>query len=240
MEKIIIEPEARFKFERLCDSLHPEEVGGQFYGLRDGDHTIIKDVLPVPNISTKKNTTYIRHSWGDHWASMYGKTVQLDKLGKFHSHPTGAIPSTQDMKACPGLHLWLIHHRKGEHTFLAARDYVNREVVLINEPHAELNIPHIRGDKLILGHSFVDSSGIIQTSNSGSKIFTLKNETRRILILALQNSRYRNDVNLKEVVRRSGRTRSTVRKHLNLCREAGLLTYGWSNRNYKIKEECFA
>lgn len=240
MEKILIEPEARFKFERLCDSHHPQEVGGYFYGIKDGDQTIIKDVFPVPNTSDKKNSQFKGHEWGDYWSTTYQKTIQMDKLGNFHSHPNGAIPSTQDMRACSGLHIWLIHHNKGEHTFIVARDYVNREVVLINEPHTEIIKPHLKGDTLVLGHSFVDSSGIIQSSFASSKILTLKNETRRLLILALQHRSWRDTVDLSEVVKRSGKTRATVRKHLNLCIDAELLEKGWSNREYKIKESCFA
>ncbi len=238
MEKLLLEPEARFKFERLCDSWHPEEVGGYFLGIRDGDNTIIKDVFPVPNTaeSSKKRNTYGEHSWGDFWSQLYGKTVRLDILGKFHSHPNGSIPSTNDMKACPGLHIWLIHHKKGEHTFLAGRDYVNREVMLLNEPHEEIIKPHLKGDRLMLGISYVASSGVIHSHRATSKILTLKNESRRILLLGLQNRRYGGRINVDEVVIRSGKSRATVRKHLNFCIEAGLLEKGWSRGEYRIKD----
>jgi len=242
MEKILVEPEARFKFERLCDSHHPEEVGGHFLGVRVKDKTIVKEVFPVPNVidNSKKRNTYREHDWGDFWATTYSKTVNLEKLGKFHSHPNGAIPSTQDMKACPGLHMWLIHHNKGEHTFLAARNYVNLEVILINEPHEEVSCPQIKGDKLILGLGYVESSGHLEINGVVNSIVSLKDETRKILLLALQHRGYSNRVDLDEVVKRSNRTKTTVRKHLNLCVKIGLLGPYWRRGQYVVKESCFA
>jgi len=62
----------------------------------------------------------------------------------------------------------------------------------------------------------------------------LKDETRRILILAFKNSYPSGKININRVVEESGRNRSTVRKHLNICLREGIIKRLWS-RDYQIK-----
>ena len=94
MEKILIEPEARFRLERLCDSNHPEEVGGYILGSKIENDIVIQDIFPVPNIADNKRSHFKEHNWGDHWSRLYGRTIGLEKFGRFHSHPSGSIAGT--------------------------------------------------------------------------------------------------------------------------------------------------
>jgi len=237
MEKILIEPEARFTLERLCDSFHPQEIGGFLLGEKIEGDSVIKRIFPVPNVSEKPRTNhYKKHSWGDHWSQMYSKTVNIEQLGDFHNHPNGTIPSTQDMRACPGLHLWVIHHQMGQHTFRASRDYQDREVLLLNEVR-EMTKPHFEGDLFHLGTIFVNSIGQLNINPYSEKILNLKNETRRIYLIAIQNVElWSKRIDLKNTVEQSGKSRQTVRNHLNICVKNGLLGKSWNGRDYKLAE----
>jgi len=48
--KVILGVEARFKLERLCDSVYAQECGGLLLGEEPSDRYWIKDIFPVPNI----------------------------------------------------------------------------------------------------------------------------------------------------------------------------------------------
>jgi len=245
MEKLMIEPEPRFRLERLCDDRHPEEVGGYIFGRTVEGDSILKDVFPVPNVieGSKKRTTYRKHEWGDHWSTLFGASTGLIRLGEFHTHPNGTVPSAQDMRACPGLHLWVIHHSRGEHTFVSARDYVNLEVVLVNESHEVSSKPRLIGGRLELGMAVVNQTGQIDFDGFSRKVLELKNNTRRILLLALSyvdRRRFgRDEVELELVVDKSGFARSTVLKHLNELVKQGLLEKPYRG-TYEIPEEWFS
>jgi len=235
MEKILIETEARFKLERLCDSRHPQEVGGYLLGCNIEDDTLIQDIFPVPNTSDNKTRSYKEHSWGEHWTNLYGKTVNLKAIGAFHSHPNGTIPSEGDMKACRGLNIWVIHHGIGQHTFSASRDFRNREVLLLNEKREVISKPHFVGDAFHLGTPIIRYNGRLELDGYSKETLKLKNETRRILLLALKHASPSNGyVDLDKVIEESGRTKQTVRNHLNLCLKKGLLRKYWSRGNYRV------
>lgn len=232
MEKIYVESEARFKIERLCDTHHPQEVGGYLLGATIESDIIVKDIFPVPNTSDSRQSQYKEHSWGNYWSDLYSKTIDLSRLGKFHSHPNGTIPSAGDMQACPELHLWVIHHSRGEHTYRASRNYRDREVLLLNEPR-ELVKPRFIGDSFQLGTVMIDDLGRLKIDQLSESLMELKGETRRILLIAWRNVDH-GRVNLDRVAHQSGRTKSTVRKHLNRCLKKGLLTKGWRRGDYKV------
>lgn len=234
MEKILIEPEARFRLERLCDSKHPQEVGGYFLGSQIEEDVLIQDIFPVPNTSDFKNRQYKEHNWGDHWTSLYGKTVALKALGRFHSHPNGSIPSEGDMKSCRGLNIWVIHHGRGQHTFSGSRDFKNREVLLLNEKREVITRPHFVGDSFHLSTPIIDRDGRLELDNYSKAVLTLKDETRKMLMLSLKHADPSNRVNLKRVVEESGRTKTTVRKHLGVCLKKGLLESHWRRGEYVI------
>jgi len=237
MEKIFIEPEARFKLERLCDGNHPQEVGGYLLGQKIENDILIKDMFPVPNIAEEleKRSHYKEHPWGDHWSGLYAESIDLHKQGKFHSHPNGSIPSTGDMKSCPNLHIWIIHHGVGQHTFVAARDCHNREVLLLNQPQEEITKPHFVGENFHLSTPIIRFNGRLELDGYSKEVLKLKDETRRILLLALKHARPSNGyVNLDKVIEDAGRTRQTIRNHLNRCLKRGLLRKSWSRGDYKV------
>lgn len=241
MERVLIEPEARFRLERLCDSLWPQEVGGYLLGEVVDPDIVVKDAFPVPNVSEKSKRNYYKeHPWGDRWCKIYAKVIGLSRLEsfKFHSHPDGTIPSAGDMRACPGLNLWVIHHDIGKHTFRASRDYHDREVLLLNEPR-EIVRPHFEGDNYNLGTIVIDSLGRLGMNPRSEVMMEVKDETRRLLLLALRSAR-RGRVDVDSIVKHSGRTRTTVRKHLNNLVDLGLLKKGWRRGDYEIVEEAGA
>lgn len=245
MERLLIEPEPRFRLERLCDERHPEEVGGFIFGHTIEGDSVVKDVFPVPNVieGGKKRTTYRKHDWGDHWSTLFGASTGLPRLGDFHSHPNGSIPSTQDMRACPGLHVWVIHHRRGEHTFVSARDYVNLEVILVNEPHETPSKPRLIGGRLELGMAVVNQTGQLDFDGYSRKVLELGDTTRRVLLQSLSNVEKKSWgpvlVDVDAVIGRVGFTRSTVLKHLNDLVKKGLLEKPYRGE-YHVPEDWFS
>jgi proteasome lid subunit RPN8/RPN11 len=232
VEKIYVEADARYRLERLCDAKHPQEVGGYLLGEAVADDTVIRDIFPVPNVALKTDSTYQAHGWGASWADLYSQARGLSQLGQFHSHPNGAIPSARDMEACPQLHLWVIHHARGQHTYHASRDYRDRAVVFF-DAHGEAVMPRFLGDDLHLGTIRVDNRGRLQGDALSTKLVALKDETRRLLFLSWQNVAY-GDIDLDRVARQSGRTKATLRKHLTLCLHHGLLEKGWKRGHFKV------
>jgi len=235
MEKILIEPKARFQLKRLCDSKHPEEVGGYLLGSKIDEDILIQDIFPVPNVhNSNRFNHYKEHSWGENWSNLYGITLGLKLVGSFHSHPKGTIPSQQDMKACRGLNVWVLHHGMGRHTFSGSRDFIDREVLLLNKKREIATKPHFVGDKFHLSTPIITNLGRIDFDGYSREVLKLKDETRRMLLLALKHTEPSGRVDLDRVVKESGRTRATVRKHLGLCLKKALLREHWRRGEYKV------
>jgi len=177
MEKILLDSKAKLKLETLCDAKHPEEVGGYLLGYKYLEDTIIRDIFPVPNVEegNKKYRTYREHSWGGYWCNLYASSIGLYKQGKFHSHPNGTIPSVRDIDACSDLWIWVIHHKMGQHTFIAARNSQNREIVYLKQPEEAIFTPHFVGEKFYLGIPIVNFLGKIELDEQSKK----NNETKR-------------------------------------------------------------
>lgn len=232
VEKIYVESETRFKLERLCDAKHPQEVGGYLLGETVEGDAVIRDVFPVPNVAADKDSTYQEHVWGASWSELCSKASGLSKLGHFHSHPNGAIPSAQDMEACPNLHIWVIHHTRGQHTYRASRNYKDRVVLLVDASEERVK-PRFVGNSLQLGTIWVDERGRLQIDSLSKKLLALKDETRRLLFISWQNVEY-GYIELDKVAHQSGRIKATIRKHLTLCLKNGLLEKGWKRGTFKV------
>lgn len=216
--KMLVNPNCRFKLERLCDSKHPEEVGGKLLGIQEGNDVIVKDVFAIPNASNSRTTRYKEYSPCQYFLPLYEKMVMLTKIGNFHSHPNGTIPSEGDMKACPGLNLWVIHHRRGEHTFTASKNYEHLEVVLLNEPH-EKSVAGFRGGQFFLGDLEIDSFGRLIGNEKSLALLNLPDKTRRAYIKFLQLKDRGGYVETKQLAEALNVTVQTVRNWLKKARK---------------------
>lgn len=211
--KLMLEPEARFKLERLCDHRHPQEVGGKLLGYFEGNDALVKDIFGVPNNSDQPNSRYKSYSPYQYFLPLYEKMVQLESFGSFHSHPNGTIPSEADMKSCSGLNLWVIHHRIGEHTFAASKDYQHLEVIMLNEPQ-ERRVGGFRGNKFFLGDLEIDEFGRLLGDNKSLELLKLPDKTRRAYLKFLQLKDGWGDVQTKEIATALNSTPQTVRRWL--------------------------
>ena len=214
--KLLIDPQARFKLERLCDYMYPQEVGGKLLGCIEGSDVILQDIFAVPNSAEQKNGHYLEYSPYKYFLPLYLKMVQLENLGNFHSHPNGTIPSEQDMKVCSGLNLWVIHHNRGEHTFTGAKNYEHLETILLNEAQ-EIRIGGFRGNKYFLGDLEVDNFGRLLGDNDSLELLKLPYKTRRAYLKFLQlnsGSASWSRVQLKDLAIALNSTPTTVRKWL--------------------------
>lgn len=211
--KLLIEPLARFKLERLCDYKHPQEVGGKLLGQHINGAAVVKDIFAIPNSSQEPNRNYSSYSPYEYFLPLYEKMVSLQSFGQFHSHPNGTIPSESDMRACNGLNLWVIHHRIGEHTFAGSKDYQHLEVILLNEVQ-EKRVIGFRGNRFFLGDIEVDDFGRIITDEKTLELLQLPEKTRKAFIKFLQYKDRWGEVETKVLAEALNVTNQTVRKWL--------------------------
>lgn len=211
--KISLDPQARFKLERLCDFKHPREVGGRLLGMKTDDGFLIKDIFAIPNASDTPTHSYKEYSPVKYFLPLYEQMTKQNGIGNFHSHPNGSIPSEQDMKSCSGLNLWVIHHRMGEHTFAGSKDYEHLEVVLLNEPQ-EIRVANFRGQSFFLGDLEIDVYGRLIGEKKSLELLKLPEKTRRAYLAFLQEKKDRYNVDAKNIAERLNVTKQTARNWL--------------------------
>lgn len=225
MKKVILDSKARFKLERLCDAVYPQECGGALFGPQNSETVWVTDIFPVPNIAEEKNNNYHEHSWGNCWRDLYGKTNNASCLGTFHSHPNGSIPSTQDMSAYndSNLHLWVVHHGKGEHTFQASIGITHVNFELAAMPVRELSGPELTDFGFRLGEVLIDEHGRLVMDNISSRLMAL-NEKQRITYLAVLKVKDRwNDFYVKDLVVKLNLSKPTINQRLKALVQAKLV-----------------
>jgi len=228
--KLILEPTARFKLERLCDYKHPREVGGKLLGNRTEKTFIVKDIFAIPNASETPRNTYVEYSPYTYFLDIYEKIVKLSKIGNFHSHPNGTVPSEGDMKACSGLNVWLIHHNRGEHTFVSARNYEHLETILLNEPQ-ERRSSGFLDNKFFLGDIEIDSFGRVIGEMKSLELLKLPEKTRIAYLKFLQLKDSWNEVETKQLAEALNVTRQTARNWLKKAKKLVRTTrYGFKER----------
>lgn len=221
--KVLLDLDARFKLERLCDCMHPEEVGGKLLGAQEENNILINDVFAIPNASDTRRRSYKEYSPHQYFLPLYEKMTMLTQIGNFHSHPNGSIPSEVDMRACPGLHLWVIHHRRGEHTFTAAKNYEHLEVVLLNEPH-EKRIGGFRGDQFFLGDLEIDNFGRLIGDTKSLELLRLPDKTRKAYLKFLQLKDRWGELETKKLAEALNVTPQTTRRWLKKASKLVRLT----------------
>ena len=230
MKKLALEPLARFKLERLCDAQHPEEVGGKLLGISEDNTTIVKDVFGIPNVAENRRSHYQEYSPAQYFLPLYERMVNLRSFGNFHSHPNGTIPSEGDMRACPGLNLWVIHHQKGEHTFTASYDYKHMEVLLLNEQQ-ERRVSEFRGNRFFLGDVEIDRFGRLMADATSMELLKLPEKTRIAYQAFLQVKDRWHEVETKVLAKALNWGHPTVRKWLKKANKLVKLTrYGVRQR----------
>ena len=228
--KLLIEPMARFKLERLCDYKHPQEVGGRLLGeLRDDDMVVV-DIFAIPNASQQPTSEYKEYDPSKYFLPLYEQMVNLSSIGHFHSHPNGTIPSARDMEACSGLSLWIIHHRQGEHTFAGSKDYRHLEVILLNEPN-ERRVSGFRADKFFLGDIEIDNFGRVNADSKSLELLSLPEKTRRAYLKFLQIKDRWGETETKKLADALNVTNQTIRNWLKKASKLVRLTrYGVRER----------
>jgi len=238
MKKIVLDVEARFKLERLCDYVHPKECGGQVLGMETSDLIEVRDVFPVPNVSKKPNYEYLKHGWGDYWSRLYSECQDLSVIGDFHSHPNGTIPSAGDMKAHNDhvLHLWVIHHNKGEHTFEASRGLDHRELQLAAKPLNSPQKPEFQDRNFHLGTLFIDESGKLNGAHISLKVLDHPEKQRKALLKAIQlASPWKRWVTNQDLADALNITVPTLRKWMKPLEEAGDVVKDWGGWRVNVE-----
>lgn len=227
MKKIILDPTARFKLERLCDGLHPQEVGGTLFGSQTTETIWVNDIFPVANIADNKNTTYKEHSWGNYWRDLYGIANNLKWLGTFHSHPNGTIPSEQDMRAYndSNLHLWVVHHAKGEHTFQASIGLNHANLELAAMPLREILTPELTEYGFRLGEVSIDEHGRLQLDELSEKLLKLDEKHRIAYITLFKLKNQYDEFYINDLIHKLNLTKATVSKRLNFLAKQKLIRH---------------
>jgi proteasome lid subunit RPN8/RPN11 len=233
MKKVILEAEARFKLERLCDAVHPQECGGALLGPQTSEIIWIKDIFPVPNVAEPdKNNTYKEHSWSSYWRDLYKASNKSNFLGTFHSHPNGTIPSEQDMRAYndSNLHLWVVHHDRGEHTFQASIGLTHANLELAPLSCREVAIAELTDSGFRLGDIFLDEHGRVNTDNISSKLLTLNEKDRVTYIAALRIANKYRDFYVGDLAKKLNLTRPTTYARLKSLAKSKLVSQGYKDR----------
>jgi proteasome lid subunit RPN8/RPN11 len=232
MKKVILDPTARFKMERLCDGLHPQEVGGVLFGPQTPETIWVNDVFPVANIADNKNTTFKEHGWGNYWRDLYGIANNLRWLGTFHSHPNGTIASEQDMKAYndSNVHLWVIHHAKGEHTFQASLGLNHVDLELAAMPTREIVIPELTETGFRLGEINIDEYGRLQLDAISENMLKLDEKHRIAYITVLKLQDQYGSFYINDAVKKLNLTKVTVRQRLRTLEKAKLVNHRYRDR----------
>jgi proteasome lid subunit RPN8/RPN11 len=208
--KVLVDPLVRSKLERLCDAKWPEEVGGELLGRVADGNIYILDCLPVPNVSTRPRDRYLPYEGTRYFLPLFLKTTGLEHVGSWHSHCDGTIPSEKDMITCPGVHMWIVHHQNGHHTYFASKNYVHVEVELLNET------PRLRGctfkaGRLILGEVGVNESGKIVGDGTSLMMWCLPEQTRAAYVVALKCRGDSPDVPIQNIASELGVSVRTAR-----------------------------
>jgi len=189
-------------------------------------NVVVFDILAVPNVSTTPTHKYLDYDESKYFLPLMLKATGFSHVGSFHSHPDGSIPSENDMTTCPGLHLWVIHHGAGHHTFVAAMNYRHLEVELLNETNF-VHHPGFRGEKFFLGD--IEVNGLGKVVGDGFSIFLLNapEKTRLSLVTALRLQKDGERVEIKKIAEALGVSNRTVRKWLNPAKKFVELKRGY-------------
>jgi len=227
--KAILEPEARFKLERLCDYKYPQEVGGRLLGELKTDY-IIQDIFPIPNASQTPNNAYQPYSPYTYFLDLQQQILRKQEIGNFHSHPNGTVPSENDMKSCSGFNLWLIHHAQGEHTFVTSYNYQHLDIVSINEVQQRRNMG-FRGTNFFLGDLEIDNFGRLIGEMRTLELLKLPEKTRIAYLKFLQLKNSCGDVDTKKLAESLNVTSQTARNWLKKASNLVRITrYGFTER----------
>lgn len=232
MKKVILDANARFKLERLCDALHPQEIGGVLFGSQESEVIWVTDIFPIANISENKNTTFKEHPWGDYWRDLYGYANKCKWLGTFHSHPNGTIPSEQDMRAYndSNLHLWVIHHSRGEHTFQTSIGLNHCQLELAPVPVREATQLELTEQGCKLGDITIDEHGRLQMDNISAKILQL-DEKHRVTFLAILKLKDKSDeFYITELIKKLNIGKPTVRNRLRKLEKMKIVRHSYKDR----------
>lgn len=242
MIKAVLDVDARFQLERLCDCVHPAECGGYLLGSTIDNYNValVKAVFPIPNISKTPNTEYRLHDWGDYWGKLYHHSSGLDILGDFHSHPNGTIPSSQDMEAHRDndLHIWVVHHGKGLHTFMASKGLDHLSLELASQPLKETETPRMLDGSFNLGDLSVDDRGVLRGSDVSIELLKLGEKQRRVIVAILaiggRNNRY-NRISANEIAKFLKVSLQTVHNWSILLVQNSILTKKWGEYRLAYK-----
>lgn len=233
MKKVILEPEARFKLERLCDAVHPQECGGALLGPQTSEIVWIKDIFPVPNVSENdKNNNYKEHSWGSYWRDLYCYSNKASWLGTFHSHPNGTIPSEQDMRAYndSNLHLWIVHHNRGEHTFQASIGLTHCNLELAPLTCREVAKVELTDSGFRLGDIFIDEHGRLITDSISNKLLELSAKDRVTYFSTLKIADKWRQFYTKDLATKLNVTKPTTNNRLKALTKAKLIRKSYRDR----------
>jgi len=184
------------------------------------------DVFPMPNVSGERNK-YLEPPSGKAWADLYAQTTGLSLIARFHSHPNGTVVSEQDMRACgQGLHLWVIHHGLGKHTYVAALHLRHIEVVIKTTQMEKRHIM-LMGDRLHLGDVQLTRSGEFEAAPLATQLLHLDEKSRRVYMAAITappNPRHvDNFITYADLAVIVHSTPSTVREWMKPCIKSGLV-----------------
>lgn len=232
MKKVILDANARFKLERLCDAIYPQECGGTLFGPQTSETIWVTDIFPIANIAENKNNTFKEHGWGDYWRDLYVVANNCSRLGSFHSHPNGTIPSEQDMRAYndSDLHLWIVHHNKGEHTFQASIGLTHVDLDLAAMPVKEMIKPELTDNGFRLGEVMIDQHGRLVMDNISSRLMKL-NEKQRVTYLAVLKTKDKwNNFYTKDLADKLNLSRPTTNQRLRALVQAKLVRRSYKDR----------
>ena len=99
---LYISNETLCKIKEQLSHYYPDEFGGVFVGYKEGNLTIIDDVL-IPDDFENGRTVFIRHpgTLNDRLELIFNKTDgKITYIGEWHSHPNAqALPSLTDINA---------------------------------------------------------------------------------------------------------------------------------------------
>lgn len=223
---LLLSPSVNARLSRLCDAQYPHEIGGFLLGTMDINYSAF-DIFPVINTSQNSTREFQEHPWGKLWAQLYSKMAGVPTIGRYHSHPNGTIVSEGDVRACGReLHLWIIHHGLGKHTYVAALNLRHIEVA-VQTTQMETKRVMLMGDKLHLGDVYLTKSGNLEAAQLADHLLRLDEKSRRAYMAALtappNPRRVDNLVTYAELAVMISSTPSTVREWMKPCIKQGLV-----------------
>lgn len=232
MKKVILDSRARFKLERLCDALYPQECGGALFGPQNSETIWVTDIFPIANVAEDKNNTYKEHGWGDYWRDLYKYANNCSWLGTFHSHPNGSIPSGQDMKAYndSNLHIWCVHHNKGEHTFQASIGITHLNLELAAMPVNEMLTPELTDNGFRLGEFHIDEHGRLNADKLSLRLLDLAEKDRLTYIAIMKLKNQYGNFYVNDLANKLNLTRPTTCNRLKPLIKAKLVRKDYRDR----------